>query len=536
MEKFKQNLLGFGGMALVFLLLLISCQKKPISIDDNLIFRYNETANITSLDPAFAKDLRNIWVSNQLYNTLVQLDDELQIKPDLAESWEISEDGLTYTFHLRKDVFFHENKIFGNDSTRMMNAADVVYSLNRLVDPKLASPGSWVMREVESVEKIDDFTVKIQLIETFPAFLGILSMTYCSVLPVEMEKLNFLKEPIGTGPFKFKRWQTNEKLVFRKNELYFEKDDQGNQLPYMEAVAITFLQEKQGEFMQFALGNLDFMSGLDVAYKDELLTPEGNLQAKYEEIIKVEKAPYLNVEYIGLYLDDDSPEMKSIKFRQALNYGFDRNSMITYLRNGIGLPAENGFIPQGLPGFSENQFYTWQPEKARGLIKEWQAENNGIQPKIKIATTAQYLEYCEFLQREWQKIGVAVDVDVMPASTLLQMRSAGQLQTFRASWIADYPDAQNYLSLFYSKNFSPAGPNYTHFHSVEYDSIYEQSFSISNPEERAVLYRQMDSIIMSQAPVVPLYYDQVVRFTRQNVDGLGINPQNLLDLRRVRKR
>src|SRR5690606_7177163 len=105
----------------------------------------------------------------------------------------------------------------------------------------------------------------------------------------------------------------------------------------------------------------------------------------------------------------------------------------------------------------------------------------------------------------------------------------------RASWIADYPDAQNYLSLFYSKNFTPDGPNYTHFYSSEFDLLYEKSLSVVNDRVRAEIYRQMDSIMISQAPIVPLYYDEVVRFTRKNISGLGINPVNMLDLKRVRK-
>src|SRR5699024_8059139 len=112
-----------------------------------------EHGNINSLDPAFAKDQRNIWPTNQLYNSLVQLDDSLNIQPDLAKSWEVSEDGLTYRFHLREDVYFHKHEVFGKDSTRLMTVDDVIYSLNRLTDPDVASPGSWVMRNVSHMEK-----------------------------------------------------------------------------------------------------------------------------------------------------------------------------------------------------------------------------------------------------------------------------------------------------------------------------------------------------------------------------------------------
>ena len=126
-------------------------------------------------------------------------------------------------------------------------------------------------------------------------------------------------------------------------------------------------------------------------------------------------------------------------------------------------------------------------------------------------------------------------MDVIPASTLKEGKANGKLDLFRASWVADYPDAQNYLSLFYSENFAPNGPNYTHFKDETFDTWYTQSFLESNADERAKLYSKMDSLVLKEAPIVPLYYDEAIRFTQKNVSGLGSNPINLLQLKRVRK-
>ena len=191
-----------------------------------MVFRYNEYANITSLDPAFSLNLANIWPAAQLYNGLVQLNDQLEVVPDLAKTWSISPDGLVYTFDLREDVYFHKHALFGDQKTRKVTASDFEYSLMRLSDPQLASPGSWVMQNVEKIESIEDLRLSITLKKPFPAFLGLLSMRYCSVLPREIvEELgeDFRKNPIGTGPFVFKKWEEDVKLVLRKNTLYFEK-------------------------------------------------------------------------------------------------------------------------------------------------------------------------------------------------------------------------------------------------------------------------------------------------------------------------
>ena len=521
---------------LLIFILIFGCSSKNEKSTN--VFRYNEHKNIGSLDPAFSKDLADIWATNQLFNGLVQVNEKLEVEPSISKNWSISDDAITYTFHLRNDVYFHKHKLFGQDSTRVVVAKDFEYSFNRLINPNIASPGSWVLSKVESFKSVNDSTFQIQLKQPFPAFLGLLTMKYCSVVPKEIVEHygnNFRSNPIGTGPFKFKRWEENLKLVFRKNENYFEKDIKGNNLPYLEAVAITFLPDKQSEFLQFAQGNIDYISGLDASYKDELLTTQGELRDNYIDEVDMIRGPYLNTEYLGFFMESEVPEIQSELIRKAINIGFNRKKMMIYLRNGIGIPANGGFIPKGLPGYSDSFGFEYNPELAKSLVDQFIIESGITNPEITITTTSNYLSFCEYIQRELQKAGLQVNVDVIPASSLKDAKSNGKLHLFRASWIADYPDAENYLSLFYSKNLAPNGPNYTHFSNSTFDSMYVKAFSETNTKIRESLYSKMDSLIISKAPVVPLFYDEVVRFTRKNVTGLGINPINLLDVKRVKK-
>ncbi|MEQ3657014.1 MAG: ABC transporter substrate-binding protein [Dokdonia sp.] len=515
------------------------CKSNANDNKDHLVFRYNEQYQISTLDPAFARNPSIIWPVNQLFNGLVQLDDNLDVVPDIATSWTVSEDGLRYQFKLREDVFFHKHQQFLNpDSTRVVTASDFVYSFDRLRDPKIASPGSWVLGNVKEYQAINDTTFVITLHQPFPAFLGLLSMRYCAVVPREIVSYygnDFRSHPIGTGPFQFKRWEEGVKLVFRKNPNYHERDSTGTRLPYLEAVAITFLPDKQSEFLQFAQGNIDFLNSLDPSYKDELLTPSGRLREKYQATVNLVKNPHLNTEYIGFFLESDTPEVQSQLLRKAINYGFDRSKMIRYLRNGIGEAAIHGFIPKGLPGYAQIEGYTYRPEQAKALVKEYIATTGDTDPRITIGTNSQYQDICEYIQRELQKAGLTVKIEVMPPSTLRQMKSSGELDSFRASWIADYPDAENYLSLFYSKNFTPNGPNYTHFKDDTFDQMYEQSLSITDINERKKLYTKMDSLIISKAPIIPLYYDEILRFTRKTISGFSPNAQNFLVLKHVKK-
>ena len=507
--------------------------------DDQDVFRYNEHANITTLDPAFSKDLRTVWVTNQLFNGLVQLDDNLNVQPDIAHSWTLSEDGRIYTFYLRQDVKFHKHFLFGKDSLRAVKASDFTYSFNRLSDPKLASPGKWVLDQVKNFRAINDSTFIVELKQAFPPFLSLLSMKYFSVVPKEVVDYfgdRFRSNPVGTGPFYFKLWVENTKLVFRKNNNYHEIDSNGHSLPYLEAVSISFLPDKQSEYLQFIQGNLDFLNSIDASYKDDLLNAEGKLSSRYKKKFNMLSGPYLNTEYLGVYLDTEEKELQSLKIRKAISYGFDRAKMILYLRNGIGTPAIHGFVPKGLPSFTGIKGYTYQPEKAKKLVDSYKDETGDMNPGITISTDSQYLDLCEYIQRELQKIGLNVFVDVMPPSTLRQYKVTGKLSMFRGSWVADYPDAENYFFIFHSKNFSPKGPNYTHHTSAEYDALYDLSIQINDRFKRHLLYKKMDSLLMASVPVIPLYYDQVVRFTHKNLEGLGINPVNQLNLKHVKKR
>ncbi len=511
------------------------------------VFRYNESAGIITLDPAFSRDQAHIWACNQLYNSLVKLDDKLRIAPSVAKDWRISEDGKTYTFYLRTNVYFHENACFPR-KTRKVIAEDFVFSFNRLLNPKTASPGTWVFSQVEvkdghhSFKAINDTTLEIRLKEAFPPFLGILSMKYCSVLPKEAVDFygdDLRNNPVGTGPFMYQNWIENIKLVLRKNPNYFEFEN-GKQLPYLDGVSVSFLIDKMTAFMEFVKGNFDFMSGIDPSYKDELLTRSGELKAKFRNRFRMIVSPYLNTEYLALYLGNtenqsDNPLM-DIRIRQAINYGFDRAKMIKYLRNGIGTPGDKGIIPAGMLSYdSEADYgYSHNPEKSRMLVKEAGYNDLNPVPEISLTTTPDYLDLCKFVQSQLKDVGIRININVSPTATVREMKANGKLDFFRASWIADYPDEENYLSMFYSGNHAPNGPNYTHFNDPLVDSLYLATFAITNPDSRTSRYREIDSLIMDRAPVAILYYDQVTLFTQDNIEGLKANPINLLNLERVR--
>jgi len=406
----------------------------------------------------------------------------------------------------------------------------------------LASPGGWIFNYVEQTETgyafkaLNDSVFEVRLKQVFPPFLGMLSMPYAAIVPyeaIEFYGKDFRKNPVGTGPFYFQLWKEQVKLVMRKNENYFEQLD-GKRLPFIDAVSVSFLADKQIAFMEFVKGNLDFMSGIDSRYKDELLTRNGRLRDKYSDKIYLLRQPFLNTEYAGFYIDStlnklDAEQQRAL--RQLINYSIDREKMLRFLRNGIGRPAHSGMIPYGLPGFDtlEQIGYKYDKQKANDLLSEFNLGGT----KITLSTTADYTDLGKYIQSALTEVGLDASMEILPAASMRQFRANGSLPFFRASWVADYPDAENYLSLFYSKNAAPNGPNYTHFNNPVFDQLYEEAMQEINLHKRQNLYRQLDSLVMVDAPVIVLFYDEVLRFVQNKVKNLGSNPVNMLNLKQV---
>lgn len=511
------------------------------------IFRYNESAGISTLDPAFAKNQALMWPVHQLYNTLVEINENTEISPSLAKSWAFSADKKSVVFHLRNDVLFHEDPCFLKNQKRKLVASDVVYSLSRIINPSVASPGAWIFNDIIDSAKpfvaLNDTTFQLNLKHPFSPILGVLTMQYCSIIPkeaVDFYGVDFRMHPVGTGPFQFLAWKEGQALLLKKNTNYFEIDANGKKLPYLDGVAISFLNSKTSEFLEFRQNKIDFINDIDASCKDELLNKNGSLKSEWKPTIHLEKNPYLNIEYLGILSDSASEIMKSSplklkKIRQAISYGIDRKKMLFYMRNSIGIPATSGFIPAGLPSFDSVLLkgYDYNPAKAIKLLEEAGFNETNSLPEIKLYTVPNYANLATFVSNELKQVGIKMTIEVVQKSLLLEQMSKSQISFFRGSWIADYPDEINFLGLFYSKN--PAPPNYTRFVNSNYDRLYELAMIENNDSIKFDLYQKMQQIIIEESPVIPLWYDMSIRLYHKNLLGFKSNALNMLELRRVVK-
>lgn len=536
-----------------FLLLVLwgGCDGPKVAEDKRTVFNYNEMAGVSSLDPATANNLEDIWPVNQLFNGLVQMNDSLNVVPCIAKRWYISDDGLTYTFILRNDVFFHDNVCFENGKGRNVVAKDVVFSFNRLYDAKTSSAMS-LLTNIDRTEKtnykgfsaINDTTFVIYLKQPFSAFLSVLTMKYFSVIPSEATDMygqDFRRNPVGTGPFRFKLWEEGTKLVLLKNENYFEFEGK-QRLPYLDAVTLSFIKDRETAFMELLNGKYDMLSGADAFNINEVLDKNGDLQRTYAQKFVLQKQTFLKTDYLGILVDDNMELVKKSPLRlkalrKAINYAFDREKMVKYFRKNVGYPATAGFIPNGLPSFNDKivKGYHYDPEKVRQLLLEAGYPEGKDLPEITLHTTDNYLEQTEFIQSQLADNNIRVRISVDKPSVLRQAVASCEYNFFKKSWVGDYADEENFMSLFYSKNFAPMGSNYTHYKNPEFDVLFEKVVREQNREVKNALYQKMDQMLIDDAPVVPLYYDQVIRLVSTRIQGLTTNPMNLLNLKTVRK-
>jgi peptide/nickel transport system substrate-binding protein len=538
----KTDFLNIFG-SLLAVLCCMACHSVTHRPETRTSFRYNQHNAITSLDPAFARTQNNIWAVDCLFNGLVQLDDALEVKPCIAQRWEISDSGRTYRFWLRTDVFFHDHPVFMQGKGRKLVADDVVFSFSRLLNADWPKPGSWIFKDrvVDSLpfEAENDSVFVLHLKSPFQPMLQILTMQYASIVPPEALALygrDFRRHPVGTGPFQFKIWEENQALVMVKNPHYFEKDSAGIALPYLDAVKVSFMGDRKTAFLEFKKGNLDYFWGLESAFINELLTESGELQPNLKDALYFYKNPYLNMEYLGIRMDPGSASpLQQRLIRQALNYGFDRAQLLRTLRNSVGQPANAGFIPRGLPSFSPEKTpgYTYNPALAAELLRTAGYPNGKNMPAIELLCNQEYMDLCTFIVRQWEDLGIKVQLSLLETATLRERMRNSSAPFFRASWIADYPDAESFLTCFYGKNSAP--PNYTRFQNSTFDRLYERCLTETDATQRYQLYQQMDKILIEEAPVVFLFYDETAQFAYRNISGLSRNSINLLSLKKVKK-
>jgi peptide/nickel transport system substrate-binding protein len=558
----------FHSIILIALAALLSaCTEKKDTA--NNIFRFNLSQNIETLEPVMSNSTQTIWALSMVMEGLVQYDRQNQLIPCIAKSWDISPDGLTYTFELRTDVRFHDNPCFTGNSGkgRKVVASDFKYCLERVNNPKTKSRGLWVFRdkingapefidyhsgktqtavdEISGIKAVNDSTIQIKLAKPFAPFLSTLTMTYGFVYPKEAVDYygdKFGQNPVGTGPFRFVKWDFDRELEFAKNAGYWGKDAKGASLPYLDGVKITFTQSSETEFLDFQNGKYDYHDPSSETF-DQITDKSGNLIDADSKNFFLKKQPWLQTVFFGMMQSPDLPGGKegpfagNLKLRQALNYAVDRERILNFVLKNRGKAAHNGPVPPGMPGFDSTiTGYSFDKEKALKLLEEaGYPKGKGLNLTLVTGNEEIQKTIAIAVQEQFKALGIDLKLDQLVQSTLISKQEEGVFSFWRASWGADYFDPENFMALFYSKNITPKGPNRVGYSNPRMDELYEQSLSVTNFAERKKLYDEMQKIAIDDAAWLFLYYNEKVYLIGKNIEGFFLDGLNIINLKYTKK-
>jgi len=561
---------GYCGLFLGSLL-FVGCGNGDLrsEYDESEAVLYSQTARIRGLDPASAGEVSSSAAIAKIYEGLLEYDylaRPYKVKPNLAKSLpEISEDGLVYTFKIRKGIYFQDDPCFPEGKGRELVAEDFVYSIKRIADIKNVSSGFWVFNkrikginafqeaskgseptdysmEVEGLRAVDDYTLRIELTEPYPQLLYVLAMHYSFAVPreaVEYYGQDLSNHPVGTGPYVLVHWKRNSRIEFARNPKWIETGrvetyptsgtpeqeaagllkDAGKPLPFIDRIVQYVIDDSSTSWMMFLSGQLSF-AAISRDNWDAVVTGDKKLNDSLAKRgIDLISAPTLDVYYIGFNWDDpvvgssSDPEedLRHRKLRQALScaYDFDEmNRFMNYRLYPIGGP-----VPEPLAGsLKEPSPYRFNLEKARRLLAEagypgGKDPSTGKRLKLTLelgGANQNIRQSMELLADMYQKIGIVLKANYNTWPTFIEKMNRRQSQMFQLGWVADYPDAENFLQLFYSKNESP-GPNHSNYRNAKIDRLYEAIRTMQDGPERTAKYERMANIIVEDAPWIYMY-------------------------------
>lgn len=478
------------------------------------VLRWHEVANPPKLDPQMATDTTSSRVIYCLFDTLVvnSLDGQ-KLEPWLAESWSASEDGMKWTFKLRKGVKFHATAEGGKPTAnggREVKAADWKWSFERMIRDK--SPRAFFVdcidgyqemldgkaTEWSGIKVIDDYTLEFTLKEPFAPFVSVLAYNSNVVLPKEdVDKWgkDFNFHPVGTGAFTFEEWKQDQTVTLKKNPNYWRKDDKGNQLPYLDGWQLVVIPDGTVAWEEFKKGNIDVMRDIP-----ERLVAEGRTLLGENLLEGAQPGTY----YFGLNYET-GPFAGNLKLRQAMNYAVNRQLINELVMEGLYFPAK-GILPPSMPGYNPNlRSYEYNPEKAKQLMKEAGYEK-GFETTLQVNQNVLHKAVAEAIQAQVAELGIKMNIRIVDWGVHLDSVQRGEYEMFRMGWVVDYLDPDNFLYVnLHSSNIGPKG-NYSRYTNQKADKLMELGRLETDPEKRMRYYQEAEQIIVDDAPWIFLFH------------------------------
>ncbi|MBL4669522.1 MAG: ABC transporter substrate-binding protein [Flavobacteriales bacterium] len=531
------------------------------------VFKMNETEDFKSLYPLNVTMALEQRIASQVYQGLVKLNQEdLTILPSLAEKWEINEDATSYTFHLRKGVMFHDDNCFDGGKGREVKASDFKYCFDRICVSEPSNQMYWLFKDkikgsneyhesvnnktpleggISGVKVIDDYTLQIDLNYSFAGFLNIVSHFACVVYPkeaVDEYGLDMRINGIGTGPFRVKKIKESETVILERNPNYWDIDEHGNQLPYSDGLKFSFNKEKKSELLEFKKGNLDMIFRLPLEMIGDVVGELDDAKKGGNRPYIMQVVPALSIYYLGF--QHKTAPFNNLDVRKAFNYAIDRESIVTYTLQGEGRPALHGFVPPFKGYDYENvKGYEFDVDKAKKhMAKAGFSNGNGF-PEITLQINpgggGRNVQIAEVVQKMLnENLGINIKIEQMQFAQHMENYETGNATLWRAGWIADYPDPENFLNQFYGNNVpkelsTKAYINSMRYQSPKFDSLFDIALREVDQAKRFELYRQADQVASDEAAVMPIFYDENTRLIQVYVKNFPSNAMEYRDMTEV---
>ncbi|MBX7154455.1 MAG: ABC transporter substrate-binding protein [Bacteriodetes bacterium] len=521
--------------------------------------------NPNGLDPVIITSKLADDIALQIYDRLITFDSLLNIKPELAKSWDISQDGLRYTFHLRTDVYFHDNICFPNGLGRRMTSQDVCYSFNRCCDPRTRTAAMWVFKDkvvganeyyhnygspnpdtsfksVKGIIPLNDSTVQITLTRAYAPFIMQLANALGCIVPKEAVVFygqDFFKNPVGTGAYIFDSWKEDYQIVLRRNTKYWQYDNQLNRLPFLDTIIVSFVKDDKIQFQDFKSGNLDesfniptelFPAILDI----ETRTPKSNVD------FVVQQKPAMLSWFIDMLCT--KPPFNNADVRRAFSYAIDKEKISKYvLRNSPYQPAHNGITPPVMPGYDISSItgFEYNPALAQQYLSQagYPKGKDFPQVTLSIYPEPRLIQVAEAVQQMLaENLNININIKVIQFAQLLDLAEAGKLQFWCTRWYGDYPDVENYLSLLDGSlvpvlDNQPSYPNSTRYNNPEFNTLLSKSVAITDIQTRNEMYKQAELIVTKDAPCIMLFYDMHYRLLQPYVRDYPLDAMNRIQIK-----
>jgi len=544
-----KNSIRLGVLVLIVLAIWFYTKRVHTPQDQNekVLITANE-AEIKGFDPAQADDFYSTREIAKVYDGLLEyhyLKRPYKLVPNLATAMPtVSADGCVYTFTIKEGVKFHDNACFPGGKGRTLVAEDFVYTIKRVADTKVHS--SWFSllagkikgldawrhkyteaaqadytEAVEGVKAVDQHTLQLTLTQPWPQFLYILTMNFCYVVPheaVQYYGAEFLNHPVGTGPFTLQAFKPQlNKLVYHKNPTFRDKRfpneaaevyqhllaDAGKKLPLVDKIITHILPEEQPRWLKFQQGTIDVVNVAGDNIALEVVRGDGLTPQLQEKGIQLFLEPEQSTSFF--MINNNHVLFKdNIQLRQALSIAFDRQRYNELFHNGTAVLAQS-IVPPGLSGYQKdyiNPYNTYDLVKAKQLLAAAGfPEGKGLPTIIlDVNATTSYRQKGEFFQKCMERIGVTIKVVPNIFPELIKKINQKKTMMHALSWSSDYPDAENFLQLFYKSDQNVGvGAN---FNNAAYNTLYEQAASMQPSDARTALYEQLNRMVAEHVPAI----------------------------------